>query len=190
LACLSRTESGFLVIWGPGKMHRTAVVRLQWSLSLAFVGEHEQATGITEERMFDESNVACGRDAWMAEPSGGLVQYVPRWQLESASPLDLANDCEVSPVRLPVGAEDVGEQFARGATDEGSAGERSAAHVVGEVGLLIQRECELTRSRYGEYPRGGEIERARLGMPRNGRIRLGWFAIPRRAVHYRFSVRS
>src|SRR5437016_5848828 len=180
LAGLSRAEPDFLAIWGPGKTHRAAEVRRQWSRALAFGGEHEHATGITEERMLDESNVACGRDAWMAEPSGGLVQYVPRCQLESLSPLDLANDCEVDPIRLPVGAGDVGEQLARGATAEGSAGERSAAHAVGEVGLLIERECELTRSRYGEYPRGGEIERTRLGMPRNGRVRLGWLAIPRR----------
>src|SRR2546422_8410196 len=190
LAGLSRAEPDFLAIWGPGKTHRAAEVRRQCSRALAFGGEHEHATGITEERMLDESNVACGRDAWMAEPSGGLVQYVPRRQLESASPLDLANDCEVDPIRLPIGAGDVGEQLARGATDEGSAGERSAAHVVGEVGLLIERECELTRSRYGEYPRGGEIERTRLGMPRNGRVRLGWFALPRRAVHDPFSCRS
>src|SRR5208282_379148 len=188
VAGASGREPHFFAVGPPRKSVGIFPLRSQ---SLKAPGQIHDADGssvIPKLRMIQKSNlVAFGREANMADPAAGFINHIADWKLELALPVFVVNNRQPA-VGVPIRPTNVGEHFAGRASGEGRDSQRSTDSFQLSVVSAASGESEFVGAGNSQKIRVTQAQRLRQKRVSDGREKLYWLTIPRRAIDDRLAV--
>src|SRR5690349_6430949 len=90
-----------------------------------YVHDRQRAAVIALDRMIGErDHVTSRRNPRMPNPSAGFIEHFANWELEPVASVYIAHDCQIGPIRRPVGPLNLLHDLSRCTASDRSSCER------------------------------------------------------------------